>query len=155
MENFRAYILSVLTVSLLCGLTMSMIPREGPTKTALKLIAGLIITATVISPIVHISFENALSRITLSYDQADIAVKEGEEMAENSKEEIIKATLETYIVDRAKAMDAQIEVNVTLSENYTPESVQVSGQLSPYARNALMLFITTELGIAKEQQQWN
>ena len=151
----REYVLSVVSVSLLSSIVLAIAPKKGASAQILKMLTGLAIVITLVHPLVRISFVNTRDYFQVSKTETDIAVQAGKEMAEKTTAEIIKETLESYILDRAKTMDAQVQVNITLSESFTPESVQITGQLSPYARSALQQYIANDIGIAKEQQYWS
>ena len=62
--------------------------------------------------------------------------------------------IQTYILSRAGAMDADIQASVTLGENFVPCHVRITGRISPINRSKLTQIIASELGIPREQQEW-
>ena len=83
-------------------------------------------------------------------------VEEGKESHENSLREIISQRTCTYILERASQLDATLEVSVHISDGEppVPDSVQIKGNLSPYAKASLEAYIEEQLGISKEAIHW-
>ena len=78
----------------------------------------------------------------------------GENLARDSMAEIIKSETEAYILDTARSLQAEVTVEVSVNEENVPDSVTVSGAVSPYVRRQLQRIIESDLGIAKENQKW-
>ena len=78
----------------------------------------------------------------------------GTEYAEQELRRIIIARTQTYIMDKAASFGVTVDVEVVLNE-YTPQSVILKGSVSPGAKAQLTAWITENLGIPKEAQQWN
>ena len=59
-------------------------------------------------------------------------------------------------MDTALALQADLTVEVMLSLDEVPvaSSVQLQGNISPYARQALQQWLQDDMGIPKEHQQW-
>ena len=66
---------------------------------------------------------------------------------------IIKQKTETYILDKANALGAEITVQVVL-EDYIPAGVTIMGDVSPFVKSNLSASITQELNIPPEEQIW-
>lgn len=77
------------------------------------------------------------------------------ESKELIKERIIEHT-RSYILEKAQALGANLEVEVELSDDDIPIPVAVSmiGKVSPYAKRSLTKIITEDLGIEKEKLTW-
>lgn len=153
MEMLRQYVISVAAAAMICGVVTSLF-QTGTAKEVVKLICGLFLAFTVLSPVSKLDFSELTDfRFSYSEDAAEAAAL-GENLAQESMADIIKAETEAYILDKAEALNAVLTVEVTVSEENLPMAVKLSGEVSPYARQQLQAIIQTDLGIAKENQQW-
>ena len=68
----------------------------------------------------------------------------------------IKSRTQAYILDKAMALELQLQVEVVLSEDEipVPEEVRLAGKASPYAKARLQQIIKEDLGIDKEHLIW-
>ena len=155
MTEIRQYVLSLIAISLLCGITQLFFSgsRIGP---VVKLITGVMITITAVSPILRdmdISVDDYFENITF---EQDWAVMKGEEAAAHVAAELIKDRTETYICDKAAAMGASVTVEVMLSDDipYAPSAVTVRGDVSPYVKKQLISCLQKDLGIVGDKQTW-
>jgi hypothetical protein len=69
---------------------------------------------------------------------------------------IIKENLEAYILDKASALQLDVDVDIVLTEDLppAPDSVTIIGNASPYNKQVFQAFLVEEIGIPKEQQIW-
>lgn len=156
MEALREYFLSVTAAAVICGILTSLLGTKGTAGSMVKLICGLFLAFTVIRPIADIQIEDfALFTAEIS-DDAQAAVSMGEDFNRDSLAEIIKDETEAYILDKARILGAELQVDVTLSRDSQPVPVEVliSGDISPYGKTQLQEIIAEDLGIAKENQLW-
>lgn len=154
MEALREYVLSVAAAGILCGILKSILGEKGAAGGTVKLICGLFLAFTVIRPIANIQLSDfAVFTSSISQDARE-AVSRGEKLAQESRTDIIKAETEAYILDKAKALNAILQAEVTVGTDGIPAAVCITGQWSPYARVQLAQILTEELGIAKEDQTW-
>lgn len=153
MEALRQYILSVVTAAMLCGIVTGLFP-SGTGKQVVRLICGLFLAYTVLAPISRGELPN-LTDFSLGIpEEAAQAVAVGENLARDSMAEIIKSETEAYILDKARSLQAEVTVEVSVNEENVPNSVTVSGAVSPYVRRQLQRILESDLGIAKENQKW-
>lgn len=155
MDAIRQYILSVICIAILCGLTQSLFSKSS-TGALVKLITGLIITITVIGPLLRgRDFSLGVYLDKISFD-GSWAVAEGEEAAMQAVSERIKDRTETYILDKAAEMGAAITVDVKLKEGMppVPAEVTVRGTVSPYVKKQLCGCLRKDLGIPEDKQIW-
>ena len=75
-------------------------------------------------------------------------------MAESAMDAIIISQSESYILDKAAAMGADLEVEVLLDE-HVPKSVRLRGAISPGAKASLNAWIQENFSISPEDLQWN
>lgn len=153
MANIRQYILTVTSAALISAVLIRLVGKKGTVAELVKLICGLFLAVTVISPILRIDLQKIVPDLGLYSDTAAQAVAQGENYAREETERIIKARAEEYIVNKAKALNASVSVWVTLKDGL-PHQVSITGALSPYAKAALSRIITQEIGIESEAQDW-
>lgn len=153
MEALRQYVLSVVAAAMVCGIVTGLFPSGGG-KQVVKLICGLFLAYTVLVPISGGSFSQMLDFPLGFGDEAAEAAAVGENLALDSMANIIKSETEAYILDKAAGLQAEVTVEVSLNEENVPNSVTVSGAVSPYTRRQLQTIIESDLGIAKENQKW-
>ena len=152
----KQYLLSVVAAAIISGIVTKLLGSKGTQGTVGKLVAGLFLAFTIISPLrsVHIG---DLSSVTAPYSSAaGMAVEDGKNQTLQAMQASIKEGCEAYILDKAQSLDVELEVVVTVSDDDipTPASIQLSGNVSPNAKNKLIGIITEDLGIPKEAQQW-
>lgn len=153
MEALRQYVISVVAAAMLCGIVVRLFP-SGSGKQVGKLICGLFLAYTVLSPISRVDFSNLPDFSLRCMDDAEDAAAMGENLARDSMADIIKEETEAYILDKAADLHANLHVEVTIGEDNLPAAVTVSGEASPYARRQIQAMIENDLGISKENQKW-
>ena len=153
----KSYLISVVSAGMICAITGALFPPKTAVGQIAKLLSGILLTVTVISPLTNLSFQNLSDYINNLTNDADSYVAEGTFAAQKELASIIKTETEAYILDKANQMGLQIAVEVVLDENNhsIPSSVTVTGNLSPYTKEALSSYIENTLGIAKEKQIWS
>ena len=117
---------------------------------------GLLLTITVMQPLRSVN-KGWLENISLDIDLgASEAVAYGHEESQKALSAIIKENTAAYILQKASSLNAQICVEVRVSSDTIPipDSVLVSGTVSPYTRQQLQTWIEKDLGIPKENQIW-
>lgn len=155
MDGLRQYIISVVSAAMLCGIVTGLM-QKGTAREIIRLVSGIFLAFTVIHPIAGIDIAS-LTDYRFSYaDDAAQAAAMGENITRESLREIITTQSEAYILDKAAALNAELTVAVTVSEEDTPVPVEVhlSGEISPFAKQHLQSIIQSDLGIAKENQLW-
>lgn len=156
MNSVGAYILRLTAAAVICGLISGIVGTKGTLSSVVKLITGLFLCFSVISPFLKMnvtSFTGYLEDLQVSGDEI---VAEGEIEAKKELETIIKSKTEAYILDKAASYGAEVavEVSVDTSQMPVPDAVRVSGQISPYGKKQLQQIIANDLGIALEAQIW-
>lgn len=156
MDFLRQYLLSVITAALIAGLVARFFHKKTAPGTLIKLICGMFVTITVLSPLIKLRIEDFTAEIDQFSSDADIHVSAGENLAEDARRAIIKTQIETYILDKASSLGASVSVTVSLSESDPPlpASVRISGNLSPHEKIELKRYLKNELGITEDMQIW-
>lgn len=156
MDALRSYMISVLASAIICSIVNRWLGTKGTHGAILKLLTGLFMTITMLSPLIQINLSNTESYFDWITTDADAAVYNGQLIAMESTAEIIKEQTEAYILDKAAFWELNLAVEVTLSESDPPVpiSVVLRGNASPYAKNQMSSWIASEIGISEDQQIW-
>ena len=154
-DSVRQYILSVLCVVVVCGLSQALFTK-GTVHELIKWIGGLAVTVTVLNPLVKgdiFQWDIAFSDFQVN---KEIAIEEGLQFGEEALSARISESTCAYILKEASDMSANIEVEIELQEAYPyrPDSVKIHGTVSPYIKQQLSGLLDRELGITEEQQIW-
>ena len=153
MEALRQYVISVVAAAMLCGIVVRLFPN-GSGKQMGKLICGLFLAYTVLSPISRVDFSN-LPDFSLGYmGDAKDAASMGENLARDSMADIIKEETEAYILDKAAALGADVSARFALDEQDLPRTVTLTGSCTPAQKQALARVLAEDLGIPEERQIW-
>ena len=152
MEAIKDYLISVTAAALICGVISSLTGKSISSK-LLKLLSGLFLAAVVIKPVVEMKVNDIFAFTDEIAVNGDLAVSQGERMAEEEMKRIIKDKCEAYILDKAKALGAEITVDVTL-DDYVPVQVILDGNVSPFIKSSIATTITEEMNIPLEEQIW-
>lgn len=156
MEALRSYLLSVIAAAVICWMATALMRKDGAVSALGKLLAGVFMTVTILSPVVTWKLPN----ISVYADQfsadASEAVAMGKCVSNEAMASIIKQQCEAYILDKADDFGARLTVTISMSEDSLPVpcAVEVTGDCSPYARLRLMEIIQEDLGIGEEAQTW-
>ena len=154
MDGLRHYIIAVTAAAILCGIVKSISEKTASGK-IIKLICSLCLGFTVLKPITQIDLSQ-LAEVSLPYaDEAVRAAALGEKLSQDALMNIIKVEAEAYILDKAAAMNVSLEVSVTVEgDPPVPAAAQLSGEVSPYAKQQLEKILWEDLGISKEYLEW-
>ena len=156
MEALRQYILSVSVAAILCGLVLSVAPK-GQFQVILRLICGVFLALLVIEPITRLDPQQIFSRFAGNWEtEGEAAAAFGEEIARDSMSAYIKREAEAYILDKARELgfDVDVEVSVGKGDLAIPEQVTIRGNVPEMVRRELEGLIRENLGIAKENLKW-
>ena len=156
MEAVRQYLLSVTAAAIVCSIINRVIGKTGTYAAIVKLITGLFLVFTVISPFAKLQITDLPAYMDSLTVDADLVVMDGQQAARDAVTEIIKAEAEAYILDKASLYEAELVVDIEMGagEMPVPESIRIQGSISPYGRMQLQQLLTEEFGIPKEQQIW-
>lgn len=152
----RHYMIAVTAAAIICGIAKSICNEKTVSGAVLRLLAGIVMTVTVLSPVVRLDLNDLplLSEDLLAKSKSAAAA--GEEMASAEMDAIIKDRTQAYILDKAAEFGASLQVEIWIPKDgsHRPESVILQGSISPYAKSRLESIIEEDIQIAKEKQQW-
>lgn len=155
MTAIREYLLSVIGTAVLCSIVNTLAARTGTAAGAIKMLTGTVLALAVISPLLNISLDHIHTFADGVEAEADAVVASGENYARQAMADIITDRTRAYILDKAEALGARIDVTVRLDGSNMPAGMTISGSASPYARQELSETIAQDLGIPTEAQIWN
>lgn len=156
MEGLSQYVLSVICTAILCGIVLIIFSKNVLLSGPIKFAVGLVMSIVVISPILKM---NGLPLNELLSDIPDFEESyaiEGKEQTSAAMETIILEKTQTYILQQAEMLGANVTVEVGLSADAVPvpETVTIKGAVSPHTRTQLARMIVRDLNIAEENQIW-
>ena len=156
MKSVGAYVLSVTAAGIICGLVTAILGEKSPYSGMIKMLAGIFLAIAVVSPLTDIRLDFLDGYIDNLKQDGDTAVQSGVQKSEEAIGLIIKSKTEAYILDKATSLGATLSVEVMVENGNVPQisGVQLSGQVSPYAKLQLKTILTNDLGIPKENQIW-
>jgi len=157
MESIGKYIISIVCAAAVCASITSLVSKNKATSGIIRMISGIFLTIVVIAPVLKIKFDDIELYISAVNAEADAVASEGADAANTQAASIIKEELESYILEKAAAMDLTITVQITMTDDFPPlpYSAKLSGSVSPYNKQILSDYISDELGIPEERQIWN
>ena len=148
------YILSVISAAVVTAIICSFFQKKGGTAGVIRMICGLFLAFVAISPLADLDFSNLEAYLDAFTLEAGDLADAGKNMAREAEGDIIKASVQSYIMDKAETLGAHITAEVMLDQDNIPLSVELEGNLSPYAKARITGIIADDLGITKEHQIW-
>lgn len=150
------YLLSVSAAAMLLGVVQTILPK-GAVHRLCTFAGGLLVVIVVLSPVVDVDYDGLARSIMRAANEAietDITVFSEDN---NLMADIIKQKCEAYIWDKANELGADLEVDITLSENEDnpyPVSVVLVGSATPQQQFSLSACIRDDMGIPPKRQEW-
>lgn len=156
MQGIHKYLLTVTAAAIICSIAKYLTGEKSTVGKITNVISGILLTITVISPFRDFRINDWQNYLNNHRNRASDASQTGIDMAKNAVGDIIKDRTEAYILDEAEKMDLDISVEVKLSDTNppTPEQIIIIGTVSPYHKTILSQYISANLDIPREKQQW-
>lgn len=156
MGNIREYVLHLLAAAIVSGVVIRLLKGSGAAGTIAKLLCGVFMIYCAVNPISQLEPVDLGVVGEQLHKEADSAVAWGEKEARAALAESITKQTQAYIMEKAKELNVDLAVQVEVSEDDMPmpESVCLTGSISPYAKTKLSELLTRDLGIKKENQIW-
>ena len=149
MSALSGYLMRLICAAILCALIGSI---GGSSQKLRRLIAGVFLTLTALSPVDSLELPE-LDPGQLHAD-AQTAVREGSEQADEMKTDIILDACEAYIWNKAAEMGLELEISLELDEECLPQRLTLTGQASPLERQKLTQTLMQDLGLGREDVIW-
>ena len=155
MEAIRGYALRVICAALICGILTDLSEKCGFQK-QIRLVCSIYFACVLTGPILSVRLPAVSQWEDIYLPQAQEAAAQGEEIRIRSMAAIIRQECEAYILKEAKAMGADVEVEIELDNGYppAPAAVTLQGAFDASAETRLGRLLANELGIRKEHQTW-
>lgn len=156
MESVSNYLITVIAGAVICALIICIIGKNNHYYGIIKLLLGLFLAITVISPWSKLNFDNISSHFSEFRADASSTVLNGTTMANNAMGELIKQNVEAYILDKANSLGADVDIEITVSNDNPPVpiSVVIRGTVAPYTKVRLQQMLENDFEITKENQLW-
>ena len=156
MPVLREYLLSMTAAAIICVVSQHIIDNKSVAGKIIKTISGLFLALTVISPILEINFSDLDMDIQDIQNESQAIIADEVENSQSTLESIITEQTKAYILDEAKKIDLNVEIQLVLSDTNPPVPVEISisGEASPYKKKQLNNIISENLGINGEKIIW-
>lgn len=155
-EEFRSYLMAIAAAAMAVSLATVLL-RGKALRKALQLTGGIVLILVVLGPVVKVNldaFGQYISGITLEQD----AIRSGIEVeSKDIMARIIQEKTEAYILDKAKALGAEVQVTVTVTEGKDypyPSAATIEGFLTSTQQTMLSADLEQSLAIPKERQEF-
>lgn len=151
------YIFSIIAASIFISITRAMLPGNGAVVGAVKLIGGLFLMIAVLSPFAKEQWVNLCYMMDEIETDSEEIIMEAQAHTVDQIRQVIKQQTESYILEKAAKLSANIEVDVIFQQNerYHPYEIKINGAVSPFAKQQLTATISESLGIPEEKQIWD
>ena len=155
-DRLRTYLLTVIVAALICSILTALPGKNSTVQSLRKTLCGIFMAVTLLSPIVDLQLPDLQNYLDAFRWDAAQAVDMGQSVTRESLAQLIKQQTAAYILDKAVDMGAEVEVEVTLSDDSTqvPCAVTITGMVSPYLKQRLSEMIEEDLQIKREDQHW-
>ena len=157
MSRMGQYLFSVLTAALATSLVGVIFNGNKSVGSIIKFISGIFLGLTVISPILNVQSFNISDHFSSLTTNAEIIADTGSDFAAANQKAIIMEQASAYVLEKAKALNLDVEVELVLGSDEipVPEQIYIQGAVSPFARNQLSTFISDNIGIPEDRQIWS
>ena len=149
-----AYILSVTCAGVFAAILRTL-AGEGAMGKLVKLLGGLFLAVTVLSPLVKFEIPDPARWLEDYMAEGEAAARAGEVMAKEYSASIISAEVETYILDKAADLGCDITAEVGLDDGQLPQSVVLRGEISIAQKAELTRLLARDLGLGEEAVIWS
>ena len=153
------WVRAIAGAALICAAATALTPK-GKVKNVLKLLCGIVLIIAMINPILKQDFPNMSMDMSDYRKKADEIIGESKEKEASISRTIIEDKLETYILDKAKSLNAplqSVEVTVKWGDEgcWYPYEVSLKADIPEREKNLVSNSIEAELGVPKEKQYWS
>ena len=155
MEVVRAWLLSLIAVSLLCASARALMPK-GAVRQVGRLVCGLVMLAAILSPVARLDAAEGRRWLVGYFASVEQRRAGLEETVNNQMKHIIEGEYAAYIVDKAAELGltctAQVECQRSAEGLYLPVRTEVTGMLTEDIRIQLVRTIAEDLGVPERAQ---
>ena len=154
--ELKDYVISLISAAVIAGILLNLIKTNSTYGVLIKLLVGLFIALTVISPWKTFRF----SDILYYFDDWEAASAVHSNYGADAYNEALRTSIidrtQAYILEKASSVGAELTATVTVSGDQppVPVAVELEGNISPYNKRWLTETIVNDLGIPEEAQRW-
>ncbi len=153
------WVRAIAGAALICAAATALTPK-GKVKNVLKLLCGIVLITAMINPFINEELPTVSMDMAEYRREAEEIIGRAEEKENSLSRTIIEDELETYILDKAKSMDAElqsVEVSVKWGDEgcWYPYEVRVTADIPQREKNLISNSIEAELGVPDERQYWS
>ena len=157
MGAVRGWLMAVIAVSLLCAVADALMP-PGAVRRAGKLVCGLVLLGTVLSPVAGLDAESGQRWLDGYLSGLDSREEELEKTVNGHMKGIIEQRCAAYIVDKAEEMGIPCQAEVTFSYDEDgvpcPWEATARGVWTQEGREAVGRLLEDDLGIPPQRQHY-
>ena len=133
-----------------------MMEKKSSMSSILRLITGTVLAVAIVSPWTKLNFTDFQRLFSYSEMDASHLVTEGQMIVKEELSLRIKERVQSYILDKASALNLEINTDVVLTDESPPsiDTIKITGAASPYAKQRMMQMLYKDLGVAEEYLDW-
>jgi len=156
MDQLRGYILSIVAAAAIVGIVCTFVSEKSTAGGVMRMAGGLYLCFVILQPVASFDFSAVTAFAQQEFLTGEQEAAAGEQNSREAVRRLIKQETEAYIMDKASQFQADITVDVTLSEAEVPVPVcaTITGTISEAAKSCLEEILDTDLNISKENQIW-
>ena len=158
MELIRTCLIRILGIAVLSAVALTVTP-EGSVKKVLGMFCGFAAMAVIISTFLDFDFVSFSSYMSQYRETAQSITSQAQEKTSVETRLIIEERCAAYILDKAEKIGATVSstVKAVWNENgyWYPSEANIVFSGSNEAKTKLRDYISAELGIAPEKQNWS
>ena len=154
--TLKSYVVSVIFASVIVGISLNLFKTKNAYGVITKLIAGLFIALTIISPWKRFH----ISDILYYFDEWEKEFATNANYNTDTYNVALRTSIteqtQAYILEKASSIGAELTATVILSHEQppVPVAVELAGNISPYNKIRMQEIIVNDLGIPEDAQIW-
>lgn len=156
MSWFGRYIYNIIIAALMVSILLAITPTKSISASLIRIMVGIFLIMIVIAPATRLQIDDMLNNLSEIDTSSAAIIAEAERYSSARQGQVIKQSVESYILNIASGLGAEISVEIQLSDDFpcTPDSVRLTGPVSPLVKQRLSVVISQDLGIPEESQTW-
>lgn len=156
MSWFGRYIYNIIIAALMVSILLAITPTKSISASLIRIVVGIFLIMIVIAPATRLQIDDMLNNLSEIDTSSAAIIAEAERYSSARQGQVIKQSVESYILNIASGLGAEISVEIQLSDDFpcTPDSVRLTGPVSPMVKQRLLVVISQDLGIPEESQTW-
>lgn len=156
MNVLKQYLLSITAAALLFSFSSELL-TSGKWKKISGLLGSIILILAIVSPIFSLDTDDLTRSISKFLLETEMEQTGIEINSRELQSILIKENIQTYIQDRAMAMGIKLQVDVRMRDDGQfpiPDFVALHGAISTDEKEKMIRFISGDLGIPEDKQEW-